>query len=588
MHSIKRQITVMRYAVTLILGTAMLSLTACGGGSSNSVSPKNPVPIVSSLSPSSVTAGAPSTTLTVHGSGFIKDSVILFAANRINTQYVSSSELKGSIPTVALDNPSIYQVQVATPEPGGGTSSAAAFTVTQYAQPAINSISPDSAAPGSSNLTIDVQGSGFSTQSAIMVNNNALGTSFVSTSELKATIPASDMASIGTDLIQVMNPYPAGNISPLTLFPVGYFSTVVQQGAADMVYDSNQGVIYFSVPDTAANNPNTISVLDPATGNIVNSAYAGSKPDRLALSSGGTYIYVGIDGANSVKRFTLPGLTADLTIPLGSNAYFGSYYALDIAAAPSAPHTIAVALANFGVTPAEQGGVVIYDDATARPNRLPGFSGTGDLFDSLQWGATNADLYAANNEDTEFDFYTASVDANGVTLDHDYPGTFSAFLANIHYLASTNLVYSDGGQVINPDTGTQAGSYPASGIMVPEAALGEAFFVGQTQAQFGGNYYTVESFDLNQYTPIASITIGPLTGNPSSIVHWGSDGLAVSASGGQIYLITGQFVKPSTAQRKKANLQPRILYNTWQDSGNGIALKRVLRSNNQSQGRINW
>jgi hypothetical protein len=581
MHLIKRQITVMRYVVTLILGTAMLSLAACGGGSSNSNSApsKNPMPVVSSLSPASVTAGTPSATLTVHGSEFIKDSVILFAANRVNTQYVSSSELEATIPTVALDNPSIYQVQVTTPAPGGGTSSAVVFTVTQYAQPAINSISPDFAAPGSSDLTIDVQGSGFSTQSAIMVNNNALGTSFVSTSELKATIPANDMASVGTDLIQVMNPYPAGNISQSTLFPIGYSSTVVQQSAADMVDDSNQGVIYFSVPDTAANNPNTISALDPATGNIVNFAYAGSKPDRLALSSGDTYIYVGIDGANSVKRFTLPGLTADLTIPLGSDSFFGPYYALDIAAAPSAPHTIAVSLANSGVTPAAQGGVVIYDDATARPNRLPGFGGTGYLFDSLQWGATDADLYAANNEDTGFDFYTALVDANGVTLDHDYGGVFNAFFANIHYLASTNLVYSDGGQVINPNTGTPAGSYPASGIMVPEAALGEAFFVGQTQTQFGGNYYTVESFDLNQYTPIASITIGPLTGNPLSIVHWGSDGLAVSSSGGQIYLITGQFVKPSTAQRKKANLQPRILYNTWQDSG----MKK-----NWGQSWINW
>ena len=71
----------------------------------------------------------------------------------------------------------------------------------------------------------------------------------------------------------------------------------------------------------------------------------------------------------------------------------------------------------MGVSPRSLGGVVIFDNATARPAVL---EANGSSYDSLTWGADADELYAEDNEDTGFDFYTMSVDQSGVTLDRNY------------------------------------------------------------------------------------------------------------------------------------------------------------------------
>ncbi len=69
-----------------------------------------------------------------------------------------------------------------------------------------------------------------------------------------------------------------------------------------------------------------------------------------------------------MQRFTLPSLTTGYQLfDLGSNNFYGAYFALDLQVAPGAPHTTAVTLGNMSESPEAEGGVVIYDDATLAP-----------------------------------------------------------------------------------------------------------------------------------------------------------------------------------------------------------------------------
>ena len=297
-----------------------------------------------------------------------------------------------------------------------------------------------------------------------------------------------------------------------------------------------------------------MSAIDPFTGKITLSQFAGSEPDALAISGDAQYVYVGLDGSAAVQRFVLPSLSTDINYSLGANSFFGPYFALDLQVAPGSPHTTAVTRGASSVSPEEEGGIEIFDDANVRPTIAAGFSSGGGLYDSLQWGSDATVLYAANNEDTGFDFYTLTVSPTGVVPDKDYPGAFSLFFIRIHYDSGTQLIYSDDGHIIAPSTGLPAGQFAASGIMVPDSTLNTAFFIGQTQSQVGGANFTIESFNLTTFTPLDSVVVTGVSGGPMRLIRWGTDGLAFNTSGGQIFIISDpNFVISSAEQLVRPN-----------------------------------
>lgn len=324
----------------------------------------------------------------------------------------------------------------------------------------------------------------------------------------------------------------------------GYSLSIANQDSVDLVWDSVNQVIYLSVPSSAATNSNSIAILNPNTAQIVSTQSAGSEPDVLAISRDCSYLYAGLNGANAVQRFLLPSLTPDINYSLGTDSNYLStpYFALDLQVAPGAPHTTAVSLGIPDSIPAALGGIVIFDDAVARPITAPGFFPTSNLYDSLQWGSDATSLYAANNEDTGLDFYTLAVNSSGVTLLQDYYGEFLNFGIRIHFDAGTKLVYSDDGLVVDPSDGLVVGNFNASGLMVPDSTINAGFFLGQTQAQFGSPNFTIESFDLTTQLPTASITLPNVSGNPLNMIRWGQSGLAFNTDQGQIYLLTGTFI----------------------------------------------
>jgi hypothetical protein len=192
-------------------------------------------------------------------------------------------------------------------------------------------------------------------------------------------------------------------------------------------------------------------------------------------------------------------------------------------------------------TPSAQGGITIFDDATARPTIAKGFGpggGGGVLYDSLQWGSNATALFAANYEDSGFDFYVLSVNASGVTLAQDSPNIFSSFNNRIHFDGGSKLIYSNDGKIVDPATGLLVGSFAAGAPMVPDSTLNTAFFV----TGGAGSTATIQSLNLTTHALIGSITVSNVTGNPQKLIRWGQNGLAFNTDGGQIFLIGGNFV----------------------------------------------
>ena len=79
---------------------------------------------------------------------------------------------------------------------------------------------PTAVSPGGPAFTLVVNGTGFVAGSVIKWNGAALSTSFVNASQLRATVPAANIASAGTAFLTVHNPAPGGGTSNVAFFSV--------------------------------------------------------------------------------------------------------------------------------------------------------------------------------------------------------------------------------------------------------------------------------------------------------------------------------------------------------------------------------
>jgi hypothetical protein len=79
---------------------------------------------------------------------------------------------------------------------------------------------PESAKPGSAGFMLTVNGTGFSSGAVVNWNGTPRTTEVISSSQLKATISATDVAKVGTASVTVVNPAPGGGTSSAVYFPI--------------------------------------------------------------------------------------------------------------------------------------------------------------------------------------------------------------------------------------------------------------------------------------------------------------------------------------------------------------------------------
>jgi len=138
---------------------------------------------------------------------------------------------------------------------------------------------PDAAAPGGPQFTLSVNGTGFVSASTVDFNGTALATTFVSSKQLTAVVPANDIATAATASITVVNPSPGGGISNVVYFPVS-------TGQADVTFSSAKG--------------SPISL--PVANYVAVGDFRGEEKPDLAVAINGNAVYILL--ANGDGTFT--------------------------------------------------------------------------------------------------------------------------------------------------------------------------------------------------------------------------------------------------------------------------------------------
>ncbi|HEY3132029.1 MAG TPA: IPT/TIG domain-containing protein [Acidobacteriota bacterium] len=100
----------------------------------------NPVPVVSSVAPSSATAGDPALTVTLIGTNFVNTSVVLWDGVAKPTTFVSATQLTAFIAASDLAVDNTIAVVVSNPAPGGGISGGKTFYIAPKTAPPLSTV----------------------------------------------------------------------------------------------------------------------------------------------------------------------------------------------------------------------------------------------------------------------------------------------------------------------------------------------------------------------------------------------------------------------------------------------------------------
>jgi trimeric autotransporter adhesin len=431
----------------------------------------NPLPNITSISPPSLYAGSPATKVTLNGTGVLPSSAAYWDnAQPLTTTYVGPSQLTVVLPASDLTEPGSSFIYVTNPAPGGGNGAEVSLQIIGL-DPSANSVSPSSLVSGTPTNPVVISGSSFMTGATVLWNGKPLPTTYLNSGQLQAQVSTSQLAKASIAQLSVSNPAPGG-VSNAIPFDVTYPSKVftLDLPANDVVWDPYARRIYASLPSSYGVNGNSIAVVNPFTGAVSAYHFAGSEPNQLALSADGQYLYVGLNGSDSVQRFILPAFTPDINVSLDTGSQ--AYVAGTVAVSPTDSHMFAVTLSS-GCCSTPVGLLELFEDAKPLASQIGNLQFEGIVF------PTATTLYGYyNGELTE-----VTISSTGGKLGKQWSGLVEG--SDIQYAAG--LIYGNAGQVFNPSTGSLLGTFDVGNPgccngnqLLPDAPINRAFAVGIT------------------------------------------------------------------------------------------------------------
>ena len=167
----------------------------------------NPLPSITSLSPSSAPVGASSQTVSIRGNYLLTTSTV--AVNNIERTFTIGSDYGL---TITLNSSDLAQagplvVAVTNPAPGGGTSEAIFMAGTGNIQPKVTSLNPSSAVVGANLPVLTVLGEYFLPNPTVTLNGSPRSITTPSDAgRLTVVLNASDLAKAGVFPVVVTNP----------------------------------------------------------------------------------------------------------------------------------------------------------------------------------------------------------------------------------------------------------------------------------------------------------------------------------------------------------------------------------------------
>lgn len=351
--------------------------------------------------------------------------------------------------------------------------------------------SPDTAVQLSYTNTV------FSGLSVTALWNGSPRVSKVVSGQISMQLTSADLAAPGLNEITIYDNQTGAMWPGAWKFPV-----YIAISANDIAYDTQRHVFYASIPSTGGTRGNNVVAIDPDTGDVKNSVFVGSEPDRLAITTDMQSLFIFNDGANSVVRLALDTFRPDPAFSTGGTAASGLNTTPIVSALPGT-NTVLVG---------QNSTYKVFD--SGHPRTLSA-NGVG----AVAWTGPNTFVNSSGQ--------LFVVSPSGVSV------TATSAAGNGGYVQDLKVaggrVYFSSGAVYDANNLALLGKFNGSGLVEVDAAVQRAYLLGGGPGSSG---YGISAFDTASFVPLGSIAIPGLDntyGNAiSRLLRFGADGIAFS------------------------------------------------------------
>ena len=257
-------------------------------------------------------------------------------------------------------------------------------------------------------------------------------------------------------------------------------------------------LIYAAIPSMSTSNPNTVIPIDPSTGATQTPIPVGNNPVLLAASSDGSYLFVANSGDNTVQRINLATSRVEATFPFAPNVYCPSCEILpatDLQVIPGAPQEFVLA----------QGGMAALYNGSGLVNYVPSTQIliAAPSFNSIAFAGNPLTLYAEPFTSVQNSFFnTAAITSSGLSytpISGNNQGPPAGTGSQI--VSDGTLLYTNTGEVWDPSTQTQVGSFPIDDTfddagVVLDTGLGQLYAGGLGEPSV---YLAISSYGLKSF-----------------------------------------------------------------------------------------
>lgn len=274
-----------------------------------------PIPLITSLTPTTIPARSGAFTLTVIGAQFQTGDTVIFNGQALTTTYLNVNTMSASVPSSLIQSKGLYPVDVATPD---GVSSTILYFAVVDSYPVINGFSPTE---GSIGTPVTIVGSNFNKPPVSVTFNDVQAVlSSLTDNEMKVIVPRgakTGIITVNTAIGSTNSSAPftvrsrqdfSMTISPSTIsIPAnGRASSVISIQSAGT--DTFAGLVKLSLSTVGTNTASAISaVFNPEYINIsqhsiVTMNLSSSLSTNTTITVMGAYLQ---DGINITRTATL-------------------------------------------------------------------------------------------------------------------------------------------------------------------------------------------------------------------------------------------------------------------------------------------